>query len=248
MDSILRFAIAVGLALGVQSLLRGLGRRRVATKLRKRYATDFDPRSAQRELDEYVAIVRGALPQLRSEPIDVPPPAVPDDLCERWLSAAVSAAAERFGVPLSELEWRFIAEPLVPAAAGCAWTPSRTEVRREGDHYIVSPRDGPRSVWTVEVADRYRSDPEVAFVTVGHELAHVALLSRGVRVSPPQRNERLTDVAAALAGFGGLMLRVAQRERWTENQDTLSLKVGAVGYLHRDAIQYLCGRHLAPGS
>jgi hypothetical protein len=120
-DSILPFAIAVGLALGVQSLLRGLGRRRVATKLRRRYATDFDPRSAQPELDEYVAIVRGALPRLRSEPIDVPPPAVPDDLCERWLSAAVSAAA------------------------GCAWTPSRTEVRREGDHYIHARHLAPGS-------------------------------------------------------------------------------------------------------
>ena len=47
------------------------------------------------------------------------------------------------------------------------------------------------------------------------------------------------DVAAFAAGFGDTMRRVAQREKWRDHGQRISLQVGSVGYLHRDAIEYL---------
>jgi hypothetical protein len=245
LDSLLRLVLVVGITFCLQFIVGGLWRRYSAGKLRRAYTAAFDLRREQAELDEYVDIVRRALSSLRHEPIVVPARRVLDD---QWLAEAVAAGSERFGIPLTDVTYRFVPKPSAPNAAGCASRPSHTAIRLEGDRAIISRLTGVSDVWTVEVADRYRSDPEVALVIVGHELAHVALLSRGVRLTPAKRNERLTDVAAALAGFGTLMLRVAQREQLGQRHNAVELKVGAVGYLHRDAIAYLHTRYLAPAS
>ena len=57
---------------------------------------------------------------------------------------------------------------------------------------------------------------------------------------------RSTDVAAFLAGFGAAMRDVSRRETWRENGRKIELRVGDVGYLHRDAIEYLHAAYLAP--
>jgi hypothetical protein len=236
MEWILQLAVVAAIMGGIN----WFGRRRAKSRLRAAYSRAFDPKE-KAELDEHVALVRGVLSHVSAAPL-VPPSGPIDDA---WLSAAVAIAAERFGVPAAQVTWRFISDPLVPNSAGCVWGDGGSMIRHDGDQYVVSAASPSRN-WTIEVANRYRVDREVAFVIVGHEMAHIALLSHQVRLEPRRRNEELTDVAAFLAGFGATMRDIARRETWRENGRRIELRVGDVGYLHRDAIEYLHAAYLAP--
>jgi hypothetical protein len=65
------------------------------------------------------------------------------------------------------------------------------------------------SIWCVEVDDRYIIDDLRLTCIVAHELAHVVLGSKGILLTPVQRNEELTDATAALAGFGALLQKAS---------------------------------------
>ena len=219
--------------------------RRVAiTRLRRQHDAKFD-QNGTADIDSLVETVRTALPNLCADAVEIPSLEMPD---QRWLDAAVALAAERFDQPLSTLRWCFTREPRSPNAAGCVWRPAAQSIALTGNQAVVSQHNVDSFSWSIEVADRYRQDRETALVIIAHEVAHVALLSRGIKLTPLRRNEELTDVAATLAGFASLMDSVSARERWHDGAKKISLTVGEVGYLHPRAIRYIRDRYLAAAS
>src|SRR5689334_2506240 len=157
MEWILQLAV-VAVTMGV---VNWFARRRAKSRLRAAYSRAFDPKQ-RAELDEHVALVRRVLPHVSPAPL-MPPSGSVDDA---WLSAAVAIAAERFGVPVAQVTWRFISDPLAPNSAGCVWGDGGSMIRHDGDQYVVSAASPSRN-WTIEVANRYRVDREVAFLIVG---------------------------------------------------------------------------------
>ena len=107
----------------------------------------------------------------------------------------------------------------------------------------VEPAPGRDHNWRVRLRDGLQHDPERLAVVAAHEIAHVVLLARGIRLEPDTENENFTDAAAVFAGFGLLMERTAfslrtnsrrgQSRRWHFVQS---------GYLHRRAVRYLQAR------
>ncbi|HSC33283.1 MAG TPA: hypothetical protein VLD17_16275 [Gemmatimonadaceae bacterium] len=242
---LLVLAVFAGVAFGVQRAYSALSRRRLMASLRRRYSARFKRDSESVELAEYVRVISENFPGLRSDPLSILRPQLAD---EAWLATVVAAGADRFDIPLECIRWAFTSNPSGLGSAGRCVLPAKFTLQFAGDTLTVRSRDTTHDHYQIEVADRYRADPEAAAVIVGHELAHIALWRRGIARQSRLSDERLTDVAAAMAGFGDLMVAVSRRERWTESGERVSLRVGTTGYLHRDAIQHLWDRYLAPRS
>ena len=169
------------------------------------------------DLREYVQIAGAAMNEaaLRRPPItDLPATeGQPLDFAKR----AILLAVERFGMPLPMLKVRFC--PLGPGHAGA-----------------VRERNG---TWFVDLDRSLENEFEDMLSVAAHEVAHVALLRRRIRLEPTQRNEELTDTAAVLAGFGPVLIRTAFRERLTEKGNVLRLDSRRLGYLPARALVYL---------
>jgi hypothetical protein len=229
---------------------------RVAALLREGYAARFDPVVEHPRLDELVRIALDALGDavVRSPEFVIPASGdtnnddaeeVDDVDPDTMLRACVEDAAARFGVPMDALQWSFVPETTIADVAGCVIRRGGLgTITLDGTTAAVEPApDGEVRSWCIEVAAKHRRDRAMTASVVGHEMAHAALQMRHVRLTPTRRNEELTDVAAILAGFGPVMLEVAQRERfWMSNIGRMHLRVGGAGYLHREAVRYVTER------
>ena len=97
-------------------------------------------------------------------------------------------------------------------------------------------------IWYVEIDGAYKWSDLFLTAIVAHEMAHVVLGLKNVRLEPIRRNEELTDTVSILAGFG----KAAYAASLQEKVNPVLLLVGIVsvsrhklGYLPRNEIIHL---------
>lgn len=192
--------------------------RRARDEARAAHVGDFDLDAKLPELREYVRVASQALSleSLRSAPVAELPPAGESSI--HYARRCTTLALARFGMSVDRLTVQF------------------TEL--SGDHAGRVHREGDGG-WVVDITPSANGNGEMIAAIVGHEIAHVALLSRGIRLTPVLRNEELTDTAAVLAGFGPLMLRTVHREELRFADTALEVERHTLGYLKAPALAWL---------
>jgi hypothetical protein len=106
----------------------------------------------------------------------------------------------------------------------------------------VEPSDEP--AWRICIDPAYFNDDLAVATIVAHEFAHGVLARDNITLNDAGEDEVLTDVAAALAGFGQLMLRVQNRvERRYVAKGGLSYTIGGPGYLWPQELVHVLWRH-----
>jgi hypothetical protein len=106
------------------------------------------------------------------------------------------------------------------------------------------------TTFTVELAGRYRSDPEDIPAVLAHESAHVFLHKHCLRFNDEFENEVLTDVTAAYLGVGWLCLNAYRRTKetsvefvsWFERRETTTTTEERLGYITPDEFGYVLGK------
>lgn len=177
-----------------------------------------------------------AQPELRgSELAGVPP-------TER-LDAAVTLCASRFGIARGTVAATYSRELPPGVGADVAGEAPFEAIRAPGG--LTLRRGTQPTQWRIRVAVEAAADDAVLLAFVGHEMAHVALRSRGVWLEDWAQNELLTEVAAVLAGFGALMRHSAYREYWSGRvTGGVDVATSQGGYLHQFTIDYLMRRRM----
>ena len=134
-----------------------------------------------------------------------------------FLQDLVTSCGARFGVKLPhvEVQWATLAHD----------NPAR--VTQQGKK------------WLVEIDDRYIIDDLTITVAIAHELAHVFLGSKSIRLFPTKRNEELTDITSLLVGFGRLMSVVAGTPKIYRDGDLRITTEMTLGYLKKHEIEFL---------
>jgi hypothetical protein len=97
--------------------------------------------------------------------------------------------------------------------------------------------------WELRIDPRYLHDDLALSVIVAHEFAHGVLGRDGVALPGVADNEVLTDIAAALSGFGRLMLNLQRRVVRGSRGKSLTWSVGGPGYLWPPALEHIIWRH-----
>lgn len=97
-------------------------------------------------------------------------------------------------------------------------------------------------IWYVEIDEAFKWSDLSLTAIIAHEMAHVVLGLKNVRLEPTIRNEELTDTVAILAGFGQVTYAACLQEKL----NPILLLVGIIsvsrhklGYLPRNEIMYL---------
>ena len=94
-------------------------------------------------------------------------------------------------------------------------------------------------IWYIELNNRLRFDDAALVATIAHEMAHVVLLRSKIRITPMLTNEELTDVTAAMFGFGNYLRRVARRQRRLTVGTTTLIRTETLGYLSPSEFDYV---------
>jgi hypothetical protein len=205
-----------------------------------RYDAQFDLAGSRQKLDEYFDLLCATLPQAS---LTAPPVSgvslTPDSPLGR-VKQAVSFAEARFGLALPPYEVELTVH-IPPHHAGEAASEGKYTLDLAGTEARVRPIAGVRKNWRVRIQEGAEVDVESLFIIAAHEIAHVALLSRDIELTPSSENECLTDAAAVLAGFGELMERtkLVITRRWAGKVNAEWTYQFGGGYLHRGAIRYL---------
>ncbi len=106
----------------------------------------------------------------------------------------------------------------------------------------IGPSDEP--AWRICIDPAHFHDDLAVAAIVAHEFAHGVLTRDAVALASDGENEVLTDVAAALSGFGQLMLQMQNRvERQYVANGGLSYTVGGPGYLWPQELAHVLWRH-----
>jgi hypothetical protein len=90
---------------------------------------------------------------------------------------------------------------------------------------------------------------EIAAIVGGIQLIGRRRLVAKLRRAYSQESNADSDHATlneCVAIVRRVLYRVSQREPWREHGQRVSLRVGGVGYLHRDAIAYLRATYVVP--
>lgn len=94
----------------------------------------------------------------------------------------------------------------------------------------------------IEIDHHHRHNKVSLAAIVAHEVAHVLLGQRGVRIEQTSANEEFTDAVAVLAGFGKIMHRACLQEYinpWLLPFGGVQRMTIKQGYLKREEIAYL---------
>jgi hypothetical protein len=97
--------------------------------------------------------------------------------------------------------------------------------------------------WRIRIDPAFLRDDLALSVIIAHEFAHGVLGRDGVSLSDAGDDEVLTDVAAALCGFGGLMLSLQRRVIRGNKGAALTWTIGGPGYLWPPALEHVLWRH-----
>jgi hypothetical protein len=225
-------AIAGGRALTQRNM------RRLRERQRRTYEESYDPTIEPRlaQYAEQVSATFGAA--LFAHPA-VDAPLVANRNPTDFVRETVALTASRFAIQLPEIEARFVSVVPRGAPAVVVWD-GEWDVKREGTVFRIRRRADASPNWRILIQERHRYNDKLLTVIVAHEVAHIALLSRGVRLPLLRDNEELTDAAAVLAGFGPLMRQVSFEQSQHECVNgQWSVSASRVGYLHRRAIDAL---------
>jgi hypothetical protein len=152
-------------------------------------------------------------------------------------------AAERWQITLPPLELRVIAAKGSRFAG--TFTPGMpTWSAVVGGEDEFKPIIRANESYEIQIAAAYLSDAEALPVILAHEISHLVLQRDGVTTGHLGEDEVLTDVAAALVGYGILMRRVRSRERRHFGPGAaLSWSISEPGYLHPEELDYVLSRH-----
>jgi len=195
-----------------------LAKQELLERARRGAEGDFNLSARLPEIREYVRMGSQVLP---IEKLTLPPvvdlPSSDGSRLE-FAKRSIQLAVHRFGMPMPPMKVRFSRMP---------------------DGHAGSVQAHPDGTWAVDLDSSIQSDLEAILSVAAHEVAHVALLRRGITLAPTQRNEELTDTTAVLAGFGPIMLRTVLRESILEGEDRLELHSRKLGYLPPRALAFL---------
>lgn len=181
-------------------------------------ASTFDYGAEAPLLKRVVGIVLerfGKVTSATAAPILRPPPALTADDMAR---TAVDLALARFGCPKIPITVTFV------DARGFA-----------GRIRAASGRA------SVELARTLASRPATLYSVTAHEIAHLVLERKGIRLDGFVENEQLADAAAVLVGFGPIMLRGYFRQWW--DQAAGGVETVRMGQLHPVALALLAITH-----
>jgi hypothetical protein len=118
--------------------------------------------------------------------------------------------------------------------------PEKDRARAAG---TFMPTEQRAAAWRICIDPAYVDDDMLLSAILAHEFAHGVLHRDGVTLSNPGSDEVLTDVAAALVGFGGLMLDSQRRVKRGFRGAQLTWVVGSGGYLSALELEHILRRH-----
>ena len=98
------------------------------------------------------------------------------------------------------------------------------------------------SAWYLCVDEKYQYDDVKVISIVAHEMAHVLLAHRGLKIEPAIKNEELTDTVSVLAGYGRSIHSACLKERVNPLLlfvGVLSVKREKLGYLSKDEFAFI---------
>ena len=168
------------------------------------------------------------------------PPVASDDPRLR-IQQVIQVAGARWQVTPPSIHLTLVAEDARSRFAGQIIEPARGGGLRPRSDERVVPAP---AAWTIAVNPRYLQDDIALSVIVAHEFAHGVLHRDLVSMGDSATDEVLTDVAAALSGFGGLMLRLQERvRRHSVGVFRQRIEVGGPGYLWPPELRYVLARH-----
>jgi hypothetical protein len=211
------------------------------------YNSGFEYATERPRLENYLAILQGVLPShvISSSPLH--------ETTLRWESpigrarAAVAFAAARFALALPPVEVVITPHIADDRDAELNWD-APWEVVLDGECASLRPLADSIPNWRIRVREEVVNDLDRLCVVAAHEVAHLLLFAKRIRLTPNLRNEELTDAAVVLAGFGPIMERVAYSVvRQPVRHGVFAFTVRRSCYLHREAIRFLCAHrmHLA---
>lgn len=96
--------------------------------------------------------------------------------------------------------------------------------------------------WYIEINNSYHRKGLSVTAIVAHEMAHVALGIRGVRIELPAANEELTDTVAILAGYGHFLSAACSQQKVNPLFliiGIISIKNKKIGYLTKSEVDYI---------
>lgn len=195
---------------------------------------DLIDRSMEVLLDEYGAETF-AKPQLASPPARVPG--------RPYVETLAQVLAARWEVQVPVITFTVLDPEAARESAGTFLEGVRASVRVGGSG---EPPDAVATPsWHIAVAASELGDDLGMAVIVAHEFAHGMLSRDGCRATSVGEDEIRTEVAAALSGFGELMLQNQRRVVRGMRRNTLTWRVGGAGYLRPPALAYVLERHRA---
>ena len=104
------------------------------------------------------------------------------------------------------------------------------------DHPAHVRRDG--NSWKIEVDPKFKSNNYALMAIIAHEVAHVVLEKKQLKLSPKQLNEELTDTVSILGGFGEAIFCASHMEKYNPFEETMCIE--RLGYLQKNEIMHLC--------
>lgn len=93
--------------------------------------------------------------------------------------------------------------------------------------------------WHITLDDSICWDAQRIASTIGHEMAHVMLFQKNIKMDNDIHQELLTDTIAALAGFALIMHSARYRENAIPIGPVIRIKKSKIGYLGRRSIKRL---------
>jgi hypothetical protein len=174
----------------------------------------------------------------RNQVTDVPPFA--GDRRERVLDL-VHLAAHRWEVSLPTIQLSIVPHDERERTAATFQNTAPWAFQASSSGTLARPEG---QAWTICVDPAFLHDDLALIAIVAHEVAHGVLERDQVTLGEPGRDEVLTDVAAALVGFGQIMLQLQRRvERRFEPRGGLSYTIGGPGYLGPLELAHILARH-----
>ncbi len=104
---------------------------------------------------------------------------------------------------------------------------------------------GPSDDYFIEVDPRFKLESKNLAAILGHELAHVFLHRNRLELEDPLSNEILTDITAALYGFGAVMadsFTVTETHQQVPQGTMVTRQERNLGYLTPDELGYVLAR------
>jgi hypothetical protein len=186
----------------------------------QRFRSDADRgQRLEKETPRLHALIRRGLLALKPACLTRPPERLPTrrhgESSLEFAKEMARLVASRYGMELPLVAIRFAS---AHSHAGC--------VRRVRGQYLI------------DLATQLADEDDCIAAVVAHEMAHVLMMERGVRISPDNLNEEVTDTIAVMAGFGASLVRASYNVR---HRGILGGIVGysQIGYLAPTALTYL---------